>query len=215
MKTLQTVFWSYCLVLTLTITTDALYAQTDAPLQAFDWKVGDSWSFDYVINGKVATETWTVTQILGDEVTTSPAKKTFIHDAIFTRDGQLLASMSPYTKERITYGAYRSLHFPLMAGEKWASDVTLAGETFTADGQFQWRAIGWEKVRVPAGEFNAMKVEMTSAFKGSTNQGISFSGTGKETRWYAYDVRSWVKWETSDSLGRSFNMVLTKFVPGN
>jgi hypothetical protein len=215
MKTWNILTWKHCLVLFLGFDAITLHAQDNTPLQAFPWKVGDTWSFDYIINGKPASETWAVTRIVGDQVTASPSKNYFLHDLIFTLDGKLLASMSPYTKERITYEAYRSLHFPLIPGEKWSSDVSLTGETFGASGQFQWNAIGWENIQVPAGEFHAIKVEMTSKFAGTTKQGIPFSGTGKEVRWYASEVRSWVKWQASDSLGRTMDMVLTKFSSGN
>jgi hypothetical protein len=190
-------------------------AQTDMALEQFNWRMGDTWRYDYLINGKNASETWKVTNLTSDGVTISPAGETFRHDVLVARDGELKQSISPYTKERIVYESYHSIRFPVTQGKTWTSDATLNGENFNIRGKFEWRAIGWEKVTVPAGDFQALRVEMTSTFKGATKQGMSIAGTSKETRWYANETRSWVKWEASDSLGRSLSMVLTKFSSGN
>jgi hypothetical protein len=67
--------------------------------------------------------------------------------------------------------------------------------------------LGWEKITVPAGEFDAMKVELTAFYQGEevgTNGG---SGQLKETLWFAPAVNNFVKLEYQDSdwQGRIFN----------
>ena len=59
--------------------------------------------------------------------------------------------------------AYRALPFPLAAGKKWRAKATATdprdGRRFPVwiDGVVQ----GWEKIKVPAGEFEALKIRRT------------------------------------------------------
>jgi hypothetical protein len=201
-------------LIAMTLLSTQAQAQDQLKLEAFAWRVGDSWDYDYTINGKASSETWVVKGTREGIVTIVPSGKAFQHDYLVKLDGHLLQSSSVYTKELVTYEGYQALRFPAAPGDSWSSDATLNGENFAIKGQFTWRAIGWEKISAPAGEFNALKVEMTSEFKGKTNAGMAISGTSKDTRWYAQEVRAWVKWQMSDSLGRSFEALLTKFTPG-
>jgi hypothetical protein len=57
--------------------------------------------------------------------------------------------------------AYQAFAFPLTPGKTWRSETTA---TDPRDGRrfqvwIQGRVLGWERVRVPAGEFDAIKVE--------------------------------------------------------
>jgi hypothetical protein len=215
MKSLQIFFSKLAAVAAIGIAAGITTAQENESLQAFDWRVGDTWEYDYVINGKPMSETWTVTKIVDDRVTVTPSGKTFTHNVVFARDGQLFSSISPYTKERIDYESYYSLRLPVSPGKTWSSTATLNGENFSVTGDFQWRAIAWEKIRVTAGEFKAMRIDMNSRFKGTTKLGIAVNGTSTESRWYASQARSWIKWNGSDSLGRTISLELIRFSPGN
>lgn len=57
--------------------------------------------------------------------------------------------------------AYRAFDFPLAPGKRWRSRVTA---TDPADGRrfpvwIDGAVLGWERVKVPAGEFDALKIE--------------------------------------------------------
>jgi hypothetical protein len=85
------------------------------------------------------------------------------------------------------------------------ADATWTGKwaVFSRDGDVfeeqQYTAAGWETVEVPAGKFQAIRVERVGTLQGSTN---------KCTSWYALDVGC-VKWR--DSTGSA---VLKSFTRG-
>jgi hypothetical protein len=55
---------------------------------------------------------------------------------------------------------------PLKTGATWDYKGKMGGQDMTQS----WKVIGAEKVTVPAGEFNAIKVESTSTISGSTTE---------------------------------------------
>jgi hypothetical protein len=57
----------------------------------------------------------------------------------------------------------------------------------------QARAVGWQRVRVPAGEFDALRIEREIAFVHSN--GFRKASRRSETLWYAPAVNRWVKRE--------------------
>lgn len=91
----------------------------------------------------------------------------------------------------------------IAAGDAWqrtlefAGDMTIAGEAGTASGtaQVNFSAIGIEHVSVPAGDFNAMKIQADSlvdlnvTYEGLT---VPVTYTATYTYWFAPDV-GWVK----------------------
>ena len=89
--------------------------------------------------------------------------------------------------------ALELMPFPLEPGKTWKQTVTrqdaLSGEPRRV--LVEGKVIGWETVRVPAGEFRALKVERRmwlgdyDEFRGETWRA--------ETEWYAPDVRGTVK----------------------
>ena len=92
--------------------------------------------------------------------------------------------------------AYQAYAFPLTPGKTWRSD-TIA--TDPRDGRrfpvkIEARVLGWERVRVPAGEFDALKIErrVSIAYWEYSLRGGSFI---KEYDWYAPSVKWAVKRE--------------------
>jgi hypothetical protein len=75
--------------------------------------------------------------------------------------------------------------FPLEKGAKWAFDYTTKGETFTAQSSQDRRVEVLEKVKVPAGEFEAYKVSFEGRFRGTNNKGNPFSGRFEGSDWFA------------------------------
>jgi hypothetical protein len=55
--------------------------------------------------------------------------------------------------------------FPLQKGMKWETKFTAKGETFTADLDMERKVDRVEKVRVPAGEFEAYKISFKARIK--------------------------------------------------
>ena len=84
-----------------------------------------------------------------------------------------------------------ALRFPLEVGKQWSA----AGDYFLKDNGVRGTingtrsVVGYEKVRVLAGEFDAFKLESTNDFK--TDGGLS--GVSTRTYWYAPAARAIVK----------------------
>jgi hypothetical protein len=88
----------------------------------------------------------------------------------------------------------RLLSFPLQVGKKWSfsdeyTDYSRDGIVGKMDVDAE--VVGYEKVRVPAGEFDAFKLQADGKrIEGGNTTGISW------TYWYAPAARAVVKWET-------------------
>lgn len=93
----------------------------------------------------------------------------------------------------------RTLSFPLWEGKEWGGSVRIESvgdfinRGFLVVNQVRARAVAWEKIFVPAGEFEALRVENTI-------------GTMSSTCWYSAEVEYFVKCESSDS-SYSFELV--------
>jgi hypothetical protein len=88
--------------------------------------------------------------------------------------------------EQCTFSAAnRFADFPLEKGKRWSNIQTVHGETFQAELSKEHKVEGFEKVKVPAGEFEACKISFVGRLRGKTTKGNSFAGTEKATYWYA------------------------------
>jgi hypothetical protein len=90
------------------------------------------------------------------------------------------------------------LRVPVKSGDGW--EVTLQGDRKCEVAQLIYTVHGHEKVTVPAGTYQALRVEMCCTVKGDT--GVS------ETTWYASGVGK-VKWTKGKNV-----TVLKSFSPG-
>jgi hypothetical protein len=96
--------------------------------------------------------------------------------------------------------AYQAFSFPLTAGKTWRSQATATdprdGRRFPV--KIEGRVLGWERVRVPAGEFDALKIErrVYIGYWESTYRGQSVI---QEHEWYAPSVKWAVKREAMAS----------------
>lgn len=81
--------------------------------------------------------------------------------------------------------------FPLYAGKKWSYRFDVFSGTMTHDLLIELKIVGFEEVEVPAGKFNAFKVETKDTV--TTGSGTGHSGTSYY--WYSPDVKSMIKVE--------------------
>lgn len=84
--------------------------------------------------------------------------------------------------------------FPLAPGQAWNEQATM---TDAYNVNYLWRtsgrAVGWERVRTPAGEFVALRIERRMNLG---DYDYSWSDTEvHETYWYAPEVKRWVRFE--------------------
>ena len=99
-----------------------------------------------------------------------------------------------------------SLRFPLEAGHKWEApfDVETTTLAFRRNAKWQWKArvAAVEMVTVPAGTYQAFRITSEGTFASrQISQGNlrSWTGSHRETHWYAPEVMRIVKREFEQS----------------
>lgn len=180
----------------------AALAETQAPLKAEapDIKVGDSWTFDKIDGWKKSkdfTRVTTVTSVDDKEIRLElrRADNGETIAVVRNRDLNLLAVEAPSGANK-SAPYLPTFSFPLEPGKTWEQPVT---STRSADpsrkvtATLKGTVIGWENVSVPAGTFQALKIEVGGYYKGS-NARNTWDGQRFDTIWYAPEVKYFVKW---------------------
>jgi hypothetical protein len=78
------------------------------------------------------------------------------------------------------------LDLPLENGKKWTTTFTAKGDTFTSDVTQERKVEAFEKVRVPAGEYDAVKISFSGRIQSRNTKGELFPGTEEGTDWFAF-----------------------------
>lgn len=99
--------------------------------------------------------------------------------------------------------AYRAFDFPLTPGKRWRARLTA---TDPADGRrfpvwIDGAVLGWERVRVPAGEFDALKIERWVYFE-YWEYAVRGRSVIREFEWYSPAVKQSVRREASSKYWR-------------
>jgi len=99
----------------------------------------------------------------------------------------------------IMSGEAKRLVFPLEIGKKWEYQYNFTNKAKAAKGRWKLDATvtAYEKVNVPAGEYDAFKIEYTGFWHNDTK---GKSGRLKMTNWYAPAVRTIIRNEFEDGL---------------
>ena len=164
-------------------------------------KAGSFWRYA-VIDGftRIPRDTveYRVTGIDADVVTVDVRTDRQQSTELYARDGNWLRRPATNLQEFIYKPAYRAFDFPLVAGKKWNARATA---TDPADGRsfpvgIEAQVLGWERVRVPAGEFDALKVRR-HVFVDYWLQGVRGQSVIMETDWYAPSLQQVVRRETT------------------
>lgn len=97
----------------------------------------------------------------------------------------------------VTAGELKSLNFPLEIGKKWDYKYNMKNKVNGTPSRWQFDAsvVAFEKVKVPAGEFDAYKIQAKGFWKNETS---GYSGRAQLTEWYAPSARTVVKTEFDD-----------------
>jgi hypothetical protein len=98
-------------------------------------------------------------------------------------------------------GRKRLLNFPLSVGKKWKDTFSsrARGSTIAADENLYYETytiLGWENIKVKAGEFKAIKLEYKQ--EGKSSRGDSWEG--KAWYWYSPEAKYFVKCEYDRSM---------------
>jgi hypothetical protein len=162
-----------------------------------DVKVGDSTVFREldVGTGEKRDTAFVVTAVDADKIVNEASGATS-GARTFTRD---FNPVEIRTGEVVT-AAYKPflphLQFPLEVGRKWdiPYEVEVMARAGNRSAKWQWhaRVVAAEAVTVPAGTFQSLRIEYDGSF--NTRQGNqSYSGTHKETAWFAPELQRIVK----------------------
>lgn len=178
---------SSAIVLVLAIlASPALAQKADRPAM----KVGDAWQFAAYYTPPPPSKpnlNWVITAVTPTGITG-------------TENGaplKLTPDLNMITSPRSDNSDLKLLSFPLEVGKKWtfANDFLQKDVSYKGRSDMDVAVIGYEKVRVPAGEFDAFKLEAKgkSGVGGAANPG---STTVARTYWYAPAARAIVKHES-------------------
>jgi hypothetical protein len=189
------------------------FAQS-APAPAFG--AGETWTYRGISNynhlpiGEVTREA----SAAGNEIRVVTRSANAEQTAGFARPGFLASGPLNDRASGALTPALELMPFPLEPGKRWTQTVKrqdpLSGEV--RDVRVEGRVIGWETVRVPAGEFRALKVERRlwlgdwDQFRGETWRA--------ETEWYVPEVKGPVKVQVFEEYPQR-RYSLFSFMPGD
>jgi hypothetical protein len=89
----------------------------------------------------------------------------------------------------------KALSFPLAVGKRWryVSDWVFKPKASKGSTTVDVAVVGHEKVKVPAGEFDAFKLVAKGSLRGTSPVNSQYAGETTETYWYAPNARAIVK----------------------
>jgi hypothetical protein len=171
------------------------YLPKDAPVSvtAPQTKLGDYW--EYAVRDGYTGIPWgiyryEVTQIEGDRVIVTVTNDGRTLDRLVYAAGWNGRELPVTPLVRFRYEpSYEAYSYPLEPGKSWKA---VSNSTDVASGKHYrtyvyGKVVGWEHIRVPAGEFDALKVER-KAFAGNM-EGYQTQEEIIETDWYVPSVR--------------------------
>ena len=166
--------------------------------------VGESWVYrDRDVNSGETRETsFSVKAVAADKIITETGLSTS-GLWTFTRDWNLIERRTGTKVEEVVMPYWPHFEFPLEAGKTWIK--RFENEVMTKrgkrDAKWEWKAhvAGAELVTVPAGRFQTLRVDYNGSFSSREDQ-RSWTGTRKETIWYAPEAKRGVKREFEQSV---------------
>jgi hypothetical protein len=168
------------------------------------WRVGDSWTYNYIDNWKkevVDVSVDKITEISAKEIKVEWVSKKFKNGTnLFNQDFNATIRNSGSSIEIRSSPEWPRYSFPMKPGKVWQQQVT-----WTKSNEPDWKVVadlkgtaqGWEKITVPAGTFDSLRIELQGRYTGSNSQ-RNWSGSQKEVYWFAPAVKRIVKYEFDD-----------------
>lgn len=162
---------------------------------------GNSWRYavhDGYTRLPRGTVEYRVSAIQGDTVTFTVLNGDRESTELYARNGNWLQRPATNMQTFAYNPPYPAFAFPLTPGKTWRSRVTA---TDPADGRsfpvlIEGTVLGWERVRVPAGEFDTLKVRR-NVFLDYFEQGVRGQSVIVEHEWYAPAVKQAARRETT------------------
>ena len=159
-------------------------------------KVGDRWKFetrDRRTGVKESELIRTVTAVTASQIEGTENNGKFV---------ATLELSSLETPTAVSSGDARYLAFLLELGKKWEFKYDVSNKTAAGKARWQVEAavVGYERIKVPAGEFDTFRIEYKGFFNNSAS---GKNGRLVMTNWYAPAARNYVKREFDDTYYRT------------
>jgi len=162
----------------------AATAQTaDAP----QIRVGDRWWFVewYTVPSTTPNRDWTITSLDGTRI-------------LGTENGEplvLTTDLNVSESPRSTASNPRDLDFPLTVGKRWQFDTDWTFKPKASKGRASISVVvaAYERVTVPAGTFDAYRIESRERHSGRSPIGSVYDAEVLRTYWYAPEASAIVK----------------------
>ncbi len=164
-------------------------------------KVGDQWKFEQSDRRSGVKEPVIIQRITSISPTQIEGLE---NEERFVWTNELNIIESPTV---LVAGEGKRLAFPLEAGKTWEYQYNFTNKVKAAKGRWKLDAtvVAYEKVKVPAGEFDSFKIEYTGFWHNDTK---GKSGRLKMTNWYSPALRTIVRNEFEDGLNDSIRVLL-------
>lgn len=177
----------------------AAYAPKDVPpsVAVPQTKIGDYWEYavrDGYTGIPQGVYRYEVSRVEGDRIIVNVTHEGRLVDTLVYAAGWNGRELPVTPLQRFRYDpALTSYPYPLEPGKSWqtaldATDVA-TGHRFRA--RVHGKVVGWERIKVPAGEFDALKIQR-EVFAGNM-EGSRTQEEILETDWYAPSVRRAVR----------------------
>jgi len=200
-----------CIAFCLVLAGPFALAEARAPAPTPTPTVGDSWTYQYSdvrkgLKGNL------------NRIEVTSIDNAGVHVDVRRADGgapptqQLFSTeMNPIDRGAMHFTpSFARFAFPLAPGKEWLSDVV--GDNQKLGKQLRYtikgKVLDWEKIKVPAGEFDALKVVIDARYRGE-GPGADSDGNGQltETIWFVPELNNFVKLDylETDKQGRIAN----------
>jgi hypothetical protein len=174
-------------------------AGVPAAMPAPSIAAGDSWTYrvrDAFTGLPREDQRHEVTRVGGDRIEVAGTVERGDGTQVYDREWNWLRRPATYLQTFEYSPAYQAFSFPLTAGKTWRAAATATdpgtGRRFPV--RIEGKVLGWERVRVPAGEFDALKVYRLVYLDYFESQ-VRGQSIIHEYEWYAPAVKWAVKRE--------------------
>lgn len=168
-------------------------------------QAGDQWQFVryYALRSTTPNCNWLVTSVTPGRIeATENGEPLLLTPELNVLDSPLRKESNP-----------RALSFPLEVGRRWryTSDWLFKPKGSTGSLSVDVTVVGYEKVAVPAGEFDAFKLVAKGSLGGTSPVNSRYEGEITTTYWYAPAARAIVKSTTHNPYLGVSNLELLAF----
>ena len=150
-------------------------------------KVGDEWKFAVysTVPSAAPNRAWLITSVSAAGIEG-------------TENGEplrLTSELNVLESPRDKYSNSQLLAFPLVVGKRWqyVTDWVFKPKESKGRSTIDVTVVAYEKVAVPAGEFDAFKLTSRESLSGTSPIGSVYAGETTRTYWYAPAARAIVK----------------------